>query len=62
MSADADAFASNVMPVIDSLRTAGIADLRGLASALNNRGIRTACGGRWHVSNVKNVIDRFDLL
>jgi len=62
LSEDADAFASNVMPVIDSLRAAGIADLRGLASALNNRGIRTARGGRWHVSNVKNVIDRAALL
>ena len=58
LSDEADAFASNVMPVIDSLRAAGIADLRGLASALNSRGIRTARGGRWHVSNVKNVIDR----
>jgi DNA invertase Pin-like site-specific DNA recombinase len=58
LSEEADAFASNVMPVIDSLRGAGITDLRGLASALNNRGIRTARGGRWHVSNVKNVIDR----
>jgi hypothetical protein len=26
--------------------------------ALNARGVRTARGGRWHVSNVKNVIDR----
>jgi DNA invertase Pin-like site-specific DNA recombinase len=44
LSEEADAFASNVMPVIASLRAAGIADLRGLASALNNRGIRTARG------------------
>jgi len=35
-----------------------VMDLRGLAGALNARGIRTARGGRWHVSNVKNVIDR----
>jgi DNA invertase Pin-like site-specific DNA recombinase len=62
LSDEADTFASNVMPVIDSLRAAGIADLRGLASALNSRGIRTARGGRWHVSNVKNVIDRVALL
>ncbi|MEP0322668.1 hypothetical protein [Bauldia litoralis] len=26
-------------------------DLRGLAAALNNR-VRTARGGKWHVSNV----------
>ena len=55
---DADAFAANVLPIIESLRASGVRDLRGLASALNNRGVRTARGGRWHVSNVKNVIDR----
>jgi DNA invertase Pin-like site-specific DNA recombinase len=56
--ADADAFAANVLPIIDALRASGVTDLRGLASALNSRGVRTARGGRWHVSNVKNVIDR----
>jgi len=39
-------------------QASGIADRRGLAAALNSRGVRTARGGRWHVSNVKNVIDR----
>ena len=55
---EADRFAANVMPVIESLRASGISDLRGLAAALNQRGIRTARGGQWHVSNVKNVLDR----
>jgi hypothetical protein len=54
----ADAFAANVLPIIESLRATGVTDLRGLAGALNTRGIRTARGGRWHVSNVKNVLDR----
>jgi len=56
----ADAFAANVMPIIESLRASGVTDLRGLAGALNTRGVRTARGGRWHVSNVKNLIDRVD--
>jgi DNA invertase Pin-like site-specific DNA recombinase len=55
---EADSFAANVMPIIESLRAAGVRDLRGLAAALNERGVRSARGGRWHVSNVKNVIDR----
>jgi DNA invertase Pin-like site-specific DNA recombinase len=55
---DADAFAANVLPIIVSLRASGVTDLRGLAGALNTHGIRTARGGQWHVSNVKNVIDR----
>jgi len=42
-------------PRVRVARSSGQA--RGLA-ALNTRGIRTARGGRWHVSNVKNVIDR----
>ena len=58
LRAEADAFAVNVMPIIDALRSSGITDLRGLAAALNARGIRTARGGRWHVSNVRNIIGR----
>jgi DNA invertase Pin-like site-specific DNA recombinase len=54
----AEAFAANVHSIIDSLRASGVTDLRGLAGALNARGIPTARGRRWHVSNVKNVIDR----
>jgi hypothetical protein len=54
----ADAFAANVLPVIEPFRVAGIRDRRGPASPLNNRGVPTAHGGRWHVSNVKNLVDR----
>jgi hypothetical protein len=46
------------MPVIASLQAFGVCDLRGLAAALNNRGVRTARGGRWHVSNVRNLLIR----
>jgi hypothetical protein len=38
---EAAAFAANVLPIIESLRASGVRDLRGLASALNNRGVRT---------------------
>jgi len=57
-SEGADAFAANVLPIIESLRANDVTDLRRLATALNSRSVRTARGGRWHVSNVKNVIDR----
>lgn len=46
------------MPIVDAVRASGVTDLRGIAEALNSRGVRTVRGGRWHVSNVKNVIDR----
>jgi DNA invertase Pin-like site-specific DNA recombinase len=56
--AEADQFAANILPIVNSVRASGVTDLRGIAQALNDRGVRTARGGRWHVSNVKNVIDR----
>jgi len=55
---EASAFAANVLPIIETLRASGVRNLRGFASALNNRGVRTARGGRSHVSNVKNLLDR----
>jgi DNA invertase Pin-like site-specific DNA recombinase len=58
LTADAAAFAANILPIIESLKAAGVTDLRGLAGALNQRGVRTARGGRWHVSNVRNVLAR----
>jgi hypothetical protein len=51
-------FAANTLPVLNAIRGTGVTDLRGIATALDARGVRTARGGRWHVSNVKNLIDR----
>jgi DNA invertase Pin-like site-specific DNA recombinase len=54
----ADQFAETIRPVIASLRKAGVTSLRGIAIALNNRGVRTVRGGEWQVSNVRNVLAR----
>jgi len=51
-------FAANTLPVVNAIRATGVTDLRGIAAALNARGVRTPRDGRWHVSNVKNPIDR----
>jgi DNA invertase Pin-like site-specific DNA recombinase len=40
-------FAETVLPIIASLQKSGITSLRGIAVALNGRGVRTARGGRW---------------
>ena len=37
-AADADQFAANTLPIIDAIPASGVADLRGLALALNSRG------------------------
>jgi len=44
-SADATTFAAYVLPIIESLRAGCVKDLRGLAAALNNRGVRTRAEG-----------------
>ena len=54
----AASFAANVMPVVCSIQTAGVTSLAGIADALNGRGVRTARGGRWHVSTVMNLLRR----
>jgi len=51
-------FAEQVIPIISAIQRSGITSLRGIAQALHDRGIRTARGGEWQVSNVRNVLAR----
>jgi DNA invertase Pin-like site-specific DNA recombinase len=55
---EADRFAETVLPIVESIRRSGVTSLRGIATALNNRGVRAARGGQWQVSNVRNLIAR----
>jgi hypothetical protein len=57
--AEADQTASEVMPVIESIRQAGTTSSRAIAAALEARGVRTPRGGTaWTAMAVKRVIDR----
>ena len=56
--AGADQFASNVLPIVRDIQASGLTTLRDLAGALNARGIRTARGGAWHSSTVRNLLMR----
>ncbi len=56
--ARANAFASNLLPIVSSIQVSGITGLAGIATALNSRGVRTSRGGRWHVSTVMNLLKR----
>jgi len=56
--AEADRFARGLVPVIEAIRKTGANTLAELSDALNERGIRTARGGRWHVSSVLNLLAR----
>ena len=57
---EADRFAATVLPIVQAIQRAGVISLRGIALALNDRGVRTARAGRWQVSNVRNLIARFE--
>jgi DNA invertase Pin-like site-specific DNA recombinase len=54
----AQARASDLLPLLDELAKNGVCSLRGLASALNSRGIGAPRGGEWLPTQVKRVLDR----
>jgi DNA invertase Pin-like site-specific DNA recombinase len=54
----ADKFAANVLPVVRQLQSTGVTSLQSLANALNERGVRTARGGAWYASSVRNLLAR----
>jgi hypothetical protein len=54
----ADRFAAAILPIIDQIRAGGTTTLTDIASELNARRIRTARGGRWYPTTVKNILER----
>ena len=54
----AEAFAANVLPIVRQIQASGASTHRAIAQALNDRGIRTARGGDWHDSTVRNLLAR----
>ena len=59
-AAQADRHAANVAPIVRQVQAAGGKTLREIADALNARGIRTARGGTWHASTVRNLLARHE--
>jgi recombinase len=47
-----------VLPIVRQLQAQGVTTGRGLAAALNERGVKTARGGQWHDSTVANLLAR----
>jgi hypothetical protein len=54
----ADQHAANVLPLILDIQRSGASTLSAVAAALNARGVKTARGGEWHASTVRNVLLR----
>ncbi|MDP4027013.1 recombinase family protein [Methylobacterium sp. NEAU 140] len=55
---EASRFAANVAPIVREVQTSGVRSLRGIAAALNARGVKTARGGRWQATQVQAVLRR----
>ena len=55
---NASRFAANVLPIVREIESAGITTLKGMAEALNARGVHTARGGKWYPTTVKNLVER----
>ena len=51
-------FAANVLPVVRDLQAAGVMTVRALTEPLGLHGIRTARGGEWYGSIVRNLLAR----
>jgi DNA invertase Pin-like site-specific DNA recombinase len=56
--AEADRFADTLRSMVADLRSAGGLGFGAIAKLLNERGVRTSRGGRWHPSNVSNLLAR----
>lgn len=58
----ADRHARNLAPVIRALTAEGLTSLGAVAGALNERGMLTPRGGRWHKSSVRNLMLRIGIV
>ena len=56
--AEADRYAANVLPIIRQLQASGFTTLRAITAELNVRGVRTARGGAWYSTTVRNLLLR----
>lgn len=54
----ADAFAANILPIIEKVRASGATSLRSIASELTARGVKTARAGTWSAEQVRSILAR----
>jgi len=54
----ANAFAANVLPIMQQIKASGATSYAAIAEAMNARGVRTARGGDWHSTTVRNILLR----
>jgi DNA invertase Pin-like site-specific DNA recombinase len=54
----AEQFANRILPIIKELQNQGITSYKGVARALNVRGVPTANDRQWYAATVKNILQR----
>ena len=58
LKAGADRFAANVLPVIREIQASGVTSANAIAAKLNERGVKTARGGKWTHVQVGAALSR----
>ena len=58
LKAKADAYAANILPVIEAIRAENKTSMNAIADELNKRGILTPNGGQWWATSVRNLLNR----
>ena len=58
LKATADQFAANILPVIREIQSGGATSANAIAGKLNDRGVKTARGGKWTHVQVGAVLAR----
>lgn len=55
---NAERFAAKMIPIIREIQASGVTTLRGVARALNARGVQSRTGGSWSHVAVGSIIKR----
>lgn len=61
IQSNADKFAEGLKGTVDTIRRGGVVSLSGIATELNARHMKTARGGKWHASSVRNLLSRLQV-
>jgi len=59
---NANRFASEIGPVLAELEVAGVTSNKGIAAAMNARGVATPRGGKWTATAVRRLLARVETL
>ena len=54
----AKAQAAALLPILRTLKKEGIASLRAITAAFNQRGVPSARDGKWHATSVARLLSR----